>query len=34
MKYDLEERTTKFAESIVDFIKTIKRDKVNESVMV
>ena len=34
MKYDLEERTAKFAENIVDFVKAIKRDKVNEPVLV
>jgi four helix bundle protein len=28
-KYDLEERTTKFAESVIDFIKTIKVSPLN-----
>lgn len=29
MKYDLEERTAKFGESIIDFIKTIERNEIN-----
>lgn len=28
MKYDLEERTALFSESIIDFIKTIKKDEI------
>ena len=28
-KYDLEERTTKFAESVIDFIKTLKISPLN-----
>lgn len=27
-EYDLEERTAKFSEDIIDFIKTIKRDDI------
>ncbi len=30
MKYDLEERTAKFGESIIDFIKTIERNEINK----
>ncbi len=29
MKYDLEERTAKFGEDIIDFIKTIERNEIN-----
>lgn len=31
--YDLEERTAKFAESIVDFCKNIKRNDINKSII-
>ena len=30
MKYDLEERTSKFGEDIIDFIRTLKRDDINK----
>ena len=29
MKYDLEERTAKFGEQIIDFVKTIKESSIN-----
>src|SRR3990167_7096749 len=29
MNYDLEERTAKFGEAVIDFVKTLKRDSVN-----
>lgn len=29
MKYDLEERTAKFGEDIIDFIKTIEKNEIN-----
>lgn len=29
MNYDLEERTAKFGEAVIDFIKTLKKDSVN-----
>lgn len=32
-KYDLEERTAKFAEDIIDFVKTIKQDAVNRRII-
>jgi len=28
-KYDLEERTAKFGEDVIDFVKTIKRNEIN-----
>ncbi|MFA6096483.1 MAG: four helix bundle protein [Candidatus Paceibacterota bacterium] len=33
-EYDLEERTAKFSEDIVEFIRTIKRDDVNRTIVV
>lgn len=33
MEYDLEERTSKFSEDIIDFIKTIKINTVNKSII-
>ena len=30
MNYDLEERTAKFGENIIDFVKTLKRDDINK----
>jgi len=30
MNYDLEERTAKFGETMIDFIKTLKRDDINK----
>jgi len=32
-KYDLEERTAKFAEEIIDFVRTIKQDAVNRRII-
>ncbi|KKU57247.1 MAG: S23 ribosomal protein [Parcubacteria group bacterium GW2011_GWA2_47_12] len=32
-KYDLEERTAKFAECIIDFVRTIKQDAVNRRII-
>ena len=32
-KYDLEERTAKFAESVIDFVRTIKQDPVNRRII-
>jgi len=32
-EYDLEERTAKFSEDIIDFIKTIKRDDINRDII-
>src|SRR3989338_5209860 len=32
-KYDLEERTAKFAEDIIDFVRTIKQDAVNRRII-
>lgn len=29
-KYDLEERTARFGESVIDFVKTLSRDHVND----
>lgn len=29
MNYDLEERTAKFGEAVIDFVKTLKKDSVN-----
>ena len=33
MKYDLEERTTRFGEKIIDFVKTLSIDIVTESII-
>lgn len=33
MKYDLEERTAKFGENIIDFVKTIERNDINRSLI-
>src|SRR3989338_5167775 len=32
-KYDLEERTARFAEEIIDFVRTIKQDVVNRRII-
>ncbi|MDH7476087.1 MAG: four helix bundle protein [Microgenomates group bacterium] len=32
--YDLEERTARFAEEIIEFIKTIKKDCINQNIIV
>jgi four helix bundle protein len=32
-KYDLEERTAKFAEDVIDFVRTIKIDAVNSRII-
>lgn len=32
-KYDLEERTAKFAESIIEFVRTIPQDAVNRKII-
>lgn len=32
-KYDLEERTAKFAEDVIDFVRTIKQDAVNRRII-
>lgn len=32
-KYDLEERTARFAEQVIDFVKTIKEDAVNSRII-
>jgi len=32
-KYDLEERTAKFGENVIDFVKTIKKDEINRPLM-
>ncbi len=32
-KYDLEERTAKFAEEIIDFVKTIKENAINNRII-
>jgi four helix bundle protein len=32
-KYDLEERTAKFAEEIVEFCKNIKKNEINKSII-
>jgi|SRR3989344_8954086 len=32
-EYDLEERTAKFSENIIDFVKTIKRDDINRNII-
>ena len=31
--YDLEERTAKFSEDVIDFLKNIKRNLLNESIL-
>ena len=33
-EYDLEERTSAFAEHIIEFVKTIKRDDINRNIIV
>ena len=33
-EYDLEERTAKFSENIIEFIKTIKRDDINRNIII
>ncbi len=33
-EYDLEERTAKFSEDIIDFIRSIKRDDINRNIIV
>lgn len=33
-EYDLEERTAKFAENIIEFVKIIKRDDVNRNIII
>ncbi|MEK7123551.1 MAG: four helix bundle protein [Patescibacteria group bacterium] len=33
-EYDLEERTAKFSEDIVEFVKSIKRDDVNRNIII
>lgn len=33
-EYDLEERTARFAENIIEFVKIIKRDDVNRNIIV
>lgn len=33
-EYDLEERTAKFSENIIDFVKTIRRDDINRNIIV
>lgn len=30
MEYDLEERTAKFGEEVIDFARTIKKDEINK----
>ena len=32
-KYDLEERTSKFSEDVIDFIKGIKKDDINNTIL-
>ena len=32
-KFDLEERTAKFAEDIIDFCKNLKRDDINRTIV-
>lgn len=34
MSYDLEERTAKFGEDIIDFVKAVKRDRLSEPLLV
>lgn len=29
MRYDLEERTAKFGEAVIDFVKTLKQNSIN-----
>ena len=33
-EYDLEERTAKFAEDIIEFLKTINRDDINRNIII
>jgi len=33
-EYNLEERTAKFSEDIIDFIRTIKRDEINKNIII
>lgn len=33
MNYDLEERTAKFGEQIIDFVKTLERNEINRSLI-
>jgi len=33
-EYDLEERTTRFSENIIEFAKNIKRDDINKNIIV
>ena len=33
-EYDLEERTAKFGENIIEFVKSIKRDDINRNIIV
>jgi len=33
-EYDLEERTAKFSENIIDLVKTIKRDDINRNIII
>jgi four helix bundle protein len=32
-KYDLEERTARFGESIIEFVRTLSKDKVNDALI-
>jgi four helix bundle protein len=32
-EYDLEERTAKFSENIIEFVKTIRRDDINRNII-
>jgi four helix bundle protein len=34
MSYDLEERTAKFGENVIDFVKAAKRDRLSEPLLV
>ena len=33
-EYDLEERTARFSEDIIEFVKTIKRDDINRNIII
>lgn len=33
-EYDLEERTAKFAEDVIEFVKTLKRDDINRNIII
>jgi len=33
-EYDLEERTAKFSEDLIEFVKTIKRDDINRNIII